>query len=50
MLVMLAKEQGLHIKLLARLLAKGVNSAALLVYRITAIDVTITNLRGKKQT
>jgi hypothetical protein len=41
--VLLAKEQGLEINLLLKLLAKGVNRSKLLVYSTTIAEVNITD-------
>jgi hypothetical protein len=50
MSALLAKEQGLEIDPLPKLLAEGVNGSELLVYGTTTAEVNITDSRGKKQT
>jgi hypothetical protein len=50
MSALLAKEQGLEINPLLKLLAEGVNGSELLVYGTTTAEVNITDSWGKKQT
>jgi hypothetical protein len=50
MSALLAKEQGLEIDLLLKLLAEGVNGSELLVYGTTIAEVNITDFWGKNQT
>ena len=46
---MLAKELDLYVSLLPKIVAEGVSSTELLIYRMTITSVTITNLRGQVQ-
>jgi hypothetical protein len=50
MSALLAKEQGLEIDPLPKLLAEGVNGSELPVYSTTTAEVNITDSRGKNQT
>jgi hypothetical protein len=50
MSALLAKEQGLEINPLLKLLAKEVNRSKLPVYSTTTAEVNITDSQGKKQT
>ena len=47
---MLAKEHNLTVRPLLRLLAEGVDSKALKVYRTTEVAIRIRDARGKEET